>query len=337
MVEIAFPLQLARPALPRPRFSLRVAHSWKIEALLIAGLYLASELSRGLADGSAETARAHAHDVVAIERAAGVFHEGSVQSAAHSIPGVPTLLGYSYVTLHMLVTGVVLFWAYRRRPDIYATLRNALMVASAIAVVVYWLFPTAPPRLSGLGISDTVSNATSVDLGSHSLASFYNPYAAVPSMHIGFAVLAAVTVVRLSRRSLLRAVATAYPLFVLLVIVATGNHFVFDAAAGALVALVAYFVTLPRSREARTLRRLEAATGRFSSPESRPSTSDLDRRSDVAAVARNDVEDALARAESDVLFEAGRAVRARVEPVERIRERAGEQLGGDSGVRARAA
>src|SRR4051794_15425648 len=311
MVEIAFPLQLGRPArVRRPRFSLRVAHGWKIELLLIAGLYFGSELSRGLADGSAETARSHAHDVVAVERATGVFHEHAVQTAAHSVAGLPTLLGYSYVTLHMLVPGFVLFWAYRRRPEIYAMLRTALIAASAIAVTVYWFFPTAPPRLSGLGISDTVSSATSVDLGSHSLASFYNPYAAVPSMHIGFAVLAAVTVVRLSRRPLLRAAATAYPLFVLLVIVATGNHFFFDAAAGALVALVAY-VVVSRSREP---------------------LPNLGRSADPTAIARYDVENALACAERDVVLETGRPVRSCVEAVERIRERAGEQLGCDGRV-----
>jgi len=315
MVEIAFPLQLGRPArVRRPRFSLRIAHGWKIELLLIAGLYFGSELSRGLADGSAETARSHAHDVVAVERATGVFHEHAVQTAAHSVAGLPTLLGYSYVTLHMLVTGFVLFWAYRRRPEIYAMLRTALIAASAIAVTVYWFFPTAPPRLSGLGISDTVSSATSVDLGSHSLASFYNPYAAVPSMHIGFAVLAAVTVMRLTRRPLLRAAATVYPLFVLLVIVATGNHFFFDAAAGAVVALVAYGIV---TRWSLLL--------------------DLGRRADATAVARYDVEDALARTEGDVLLETGRPVRSCVEAVERIRKHAGEQFGGDSRVRARAA
>lgn len=133
----------------------------------------------------------------------------------------------------------MLAWVYRNHRRAYPLLRNALIAASSIAIVVYWLFPTAPPRLAGVGIADTVSAATSVDLSSQSLASFYNPFAAVPSMHIGFAVLVAVTVARLSTRRVARALALAYPLFVLLVVVATGNHFLFDAAAGAAVAGVA--------------------------------------------------------------------------------------------------
>ena len=113
------------------------------------------------------------------------------------------------------------------------------MVASALAVVGYWLFPTAPPRLAGVGIGDTVSGATSINLTSHLASSFYNPYAAVPSMHIGFALLIGVTVARLARRRSVRIGAVLYPLFVLLVIVATGNHFFLDAAAGAAVAFLA--------------------------------------------------------------------------------------------------
>ena len=94
-------------------------------------------------------------------------------------------------------------------------------------------------RRAGVGINDTVSGATSVNLTSHLVSSFYNPYAAVPSMHIGFALLIGVTVARLARRRIVRIAGAVYPLFVLLVIVATGNHFFLDAAAGAAVAVLA--------------------------------------------------------------------------------------------------
>ena len=101
---------------------------------------------------------------------------------------------------------------------------------------VYALFPTAPPRLAGIGIADTVSGATQINLGSGPVSSLYNPYAAVPSMHIGFALLVGVAVWRFGRRPILRAAGLVYPVFVLFVIVATGNHFFVDAAAGAAVA-----------------------------------------------------------------------------------------------------
>jgi PAP2 superfamily len=249
MVEIALPLharRVARRSVTLP--SLRSANRWTTELLLIVAAYLGSELSRGFAHSSADTAIGHAHDVVSIEKHVGLFHEAGVQSFAHSVPGLSTLLGYSYVSLHMLVTVTVLAWAYRYHRKAYPLLRNALIVASTIAVLVYWLFPTAPPRLAQVGIADTVSKATSVDLSSHAIASFYNPFAAVPSMHIGFAVLVAVTVATLARRPLVKAIAAAYPIFVLFVIVATGNHFLFDAAAGAAVAIAAMaLVRTPRS------------------------------------------------------------------------------------------
>jgi hypothetical protein len=220
-----------------------------VEALLLAGLYLAGELARGLARGGPATAHAHAADIVRLERRLHVFDEGSVQRAAHHVAGLPAFLGYAYVSLHLAVTVTVLFWVYLRRRHAYARLRNTFAVASALAVAGYALFPTAPPRLAGIGIGDTVSAATSVDLDSSLVSSLYNPYAAVPSMHIGFSLLVAVAVVRLARRPLWRIAGALYPVFVLFMIVATGNHFFADAAAGALVAgLAAAVVALVSAR-----------------------------------------------------------------------------------------
>jgi hypothetical protein len=110
-----------------------------------------------------------------------------------------------------------------------------LVLASGLALVGYLAYPTAPPRLSGIGITDTVSGGH-IDLNSGLVSSLYNPYAAVPSMHIGYALIVAASLLRHARHPLVRTLGALYPLFVLLVVVATGNHFFFDAAAGALVA-----------------------------------------------------------------------------------------------------
>jgi hypothetical protein len=230
-------LVLPRPSLSRPLP--RLLRGGGSEVLAIVALYLVSELSRGFARGGAETAERHAADVVDLERSVHAFGEPAVQRAAHHVPGLPALLGYAYVSLHLLVTAGVLVWVYRRHRPHYARLRNTLFAANALAVVGYWLFPTAPPRLADVGITDTVSGATSVNLTSRFVSAFYNEYAAVPSMHIGFALIAASTVFLLARSRVVRAAAALYPLFVLFVIVATGNHFFFDALAGAAVAVVA--------------------------------------------------------------------------------------------------
>jgi len=229
--------ELRRPTFPG-RFL--TAHRGAAEVALIGALYLVSELSRGLAgDATAAEAERHAHTIVGWERGAHVFGEGAVQRTVEHVPGLPGLLGYAYVTLHLAVTAAVLVWLYRRVQQAYRTLRNILVLASSLAIVGYALYPTAPPRLAGVGISDTVSGATSVNLTSNLANSFYNPYAAVPSMHIAFSLLAGLTVARVARSRALRVAGVLYPVFVLFVIVATGNHFFFDALAGAAVAGVA--------------------------------------------------------------------------------------------------
>ena len=222
-----------------------------LETLLLAGLYFAGELARGLARGGRAAAESHAADIVRLERRLHVFDEGTIQRAAHHVAGLPALLGYAYVSLHLAVTVTVLFWVYLRRRPAYAGLRNALAAASVLAVAGYALFPTAPPRLAGVGIADTVSAATSVDLDSTLVSGLYNPYAAVPSMHIGFSLLAGAAVVRLARRPVWRLAGALYPVLVLFVIVATGNHFFVDAAAGAVVAAVAAALasSVSRTRE----------------------------------------------------------------------------------------
>jgi hypothetical protein len=237
-------MQLVLPQRPAllTRAAPRFLRGGGFEILAIIGLYLVSELSRGIARGGAEVAQRHADSIVRLERGAHVFGEPAVQRAAHHVPGLPTLLGYAYVSLHLVVTAAVLTWVYRRYNHHYRTLRNTFFAANALAIAGYWLFPTAPPRLAGVGIGDTVSGATSVNLTSSFVSTFYNEYAAVPSMHIGFSVISGLAIFTLARSRALRVAGLLYPLFVLFVIVATGNHFFFDAAAGALVALAAIAV-----------------------------------------------------------------------------------------------
>jgi hypothetical protein len=180
----------------------------------------------------------HAQDVVSLERSLHIFVEESVQHAALAVPGLVGTLDFAYLTLHLSLTGGLLLWLHRRRPEAYPVVRTTLLLATALAVVGYVLFPTAPPRLSGVGIVDTVSRGP-VDLNDGLVSSLYNPFAAVPSMHIGYALIVGVSLARYGPRPIARLVGLAYPLFVLLVIVATGNHFIVDAAAGAAVAGVA--------------------------------------------------------------------------------------------------
>jgi hypothetical protein len=217
---------------------LSVRHSLRAEAVVVVALYGLYELTRGLVVGDADAAAAHADRLVALERSLHLLFEANVQRAAHALPGLTGLLGVAYLTLHLAVTVGVLLWLHQRRPAAFPFVRTTLLLASALALVGFLVYPTAPPRLAGIGIADTVSNGH-VDLNRGLVSSLYNPYAAVPSMHVGYALIVGASVFRVGRHLLVRALAILYPPFVLIVVVATGNHFFFDAAAGTLVAALA--------------------------------------------------------------------------------------------------
>ena len=217
---------------------LSVRHSLRAEAALVLVLYGLYELARGMVVGDAVEAERHARQLVTLERSRGVFIEERMQDAAHAFPGLIDLLSISYLTFHLAVTVVVLLWLHRRRPAAFPIVRTTFVLASGLALVGYLVYPTAPPRLSGIGITDTVSGGH-IDLNSGLVSSLYNPHAAVPSMHIGYALVVAASLLRYGRRVAVRAVGALYPPFVLLVVVATGNHFLLDALAGAVVVGVA--------------------------------------------------------------------------------------------------
>lgn len=206
------------------------------------GFYAVYEASRGLVAGSRAQAVHRARDVAALERALHVFAEPRVQEVSRHVPGLLDALGVAYLTLHLLVTSALLLWLYIRRPHAFASVRSTLIVASSISLAGFVLFPTAPPRAAGVGLADSISNGE-IDLNHGLVDSLYNPYAAVPSMHLGYALIVGAVLVR-HCRGVVRLVGVAYPAFVLFVIVATGNHFFFDAAAGALVASASAVVVM---------------------------------------------------------------------------------------------
>jgi hypothetical protein len=214
-----------------------------VEAATLLSLYGVYELVRGqAADATLATARAHADSIVALERHLHVFGEHALQRGAHALPALPALLGIAYIGLHFVGTTAFLVWVHRRHHDRFALVRNTLVVATGIAVTVYVLFPAAPPRLAGLGFVDTVTQGAHVNLSSDLLGSLYNPFAAVPSLHFGYALIVGVTVAGLAGSRAARIAGAFYPALMLLVIVGTGNHFFFDAAAGSIVVGCGYLV-----------------------------------------------------------------------------------------------
>ena len=234
-------------------------HRGSIEVATLIALYAIYEIVRGQGHATVSVAREHTHWIVDLERSLHVFGERAVQHAVDTIPAVPTLLGVAYIVLHFVGTTTFLVWVYRSHRERFALVRNTIIGATAIALVLYVLFPVAPPRLAQLGFADTVSHDAKVNLSSTLLSNLYNPFAAVPSLHFGYALLVGVTVATVARRRAVRVVGAVYPAVMLLVIVATGNHFFFDAAAGALAIGAGYLIASRFDYATRAPRRRTAA------------------------------------------------------------------------------
>jgi membrane-associated phospholipid phosphatase len=217
-------------------------HGW-LDALrqisLFGCAYLAYRLVRGLVEGDANAAFAHASDLISIERTLHVFVEPSIQAWASGSHVVMVIASWLYVNAQTSVTFGALLYLYLRHNRNFYFVRNMFMIAMAIALVAYTVFPTAPPRfLPEWGFIDSVSDFTGVRVShaSASMSSLFNPYAAVPSMHVAFALMVGWPLARLTRRRVVKAVWLLYPFLMAFVIVVTANHFIVDALLGALTA-----------------------------------------------------------------------------------------------------
>ncbi|SDN67524.1 phosphatase PAP2 family protein [Actinacidiphila guanduensis] len=229
--------QLARLRGPhRPRL-------W-FEIILIGFSYWLYSLIRNAVPEERGTALRHAHDIWSFEGALGLDVEHSVNHALNSVTWLIVGMNYYYATLHFIITIGVLVWLYVAHPDRYAAPRLVLFVTTWLALIGFWAYPLAPPRLmTGGHFIDTVAvHHTWGSLSQGSLAQVSNQYAAMPSMHIGWSLWCGITVISLAKPLWVRVLGGLYPLFTLTVIIATGNHFWMDAVGGVVCLAVGYAV-----------------------------------------------------------------------------------------------
>ena len=212
----------------------------RIELALFAGAWAVYDLARWVAAGDIGPATEHAQWVLDVERGFGVAVEGSVQRAC-DLPGLMWLLSNIYLAAQIAVVPGSLVYLYRRSPAVYRRLRDTILATWMLAVPIYALFPVAPPRLAGLGLDDTVSAQAAVALTGSSTM-FYNPLAAVPSLHCGFAFAIGIALAAAARRRWAKALALSWGPLVSLSVVATANHYLFDIVAGLAVAATGYWL-----------------------------------------------------------------------------------------------
>jgi hypothetical protein len=206
---------------------------------LFFAAFLAYRLVRGLVEGEANQAFAHARDLISLERGLHVFVEPSIQAWASGSHAVIVACSWVYVNAQTTVTIAALLYVYLRHNRSFYFVRNMFLIAMAIALVGYAVFPTAPPRFfPEWGFIDTVSDLTGVHVNhsSGSMSAMVNMYAAVPSMHVAFALMTGWTLARLVKPRVVRVLWILYPFLMAFVIVVTANHFIFDALLGALTA-----------------------------------------------------------------------------------------------------
>ena len=246
---------------------------WVGEAVLLVGVYTAYSFARnvlGSAHVSFTTAAGHAHDVLRVERLAGLDIELGLQRLfldhAHWFVRAA---GVYYRTLHQWAVIVTLVWLLSRRTRAYTRLRTALLCATVLALVGFWLYPLAPPRLfPGLGFVDTVRLPVSrwsspPDPSGWDFASMAtNQFAAMPSLHLAWAVWVVVAAWSAGAGRVGRSLSVAHLVMTSVAVTVTANHWVLDGVAGAALTAVGLAIASWRHDASRTAHREPVARPR---------------------------------------------------------------------------
>jgi hypothetical protein len=209
--------------------------SGKREVAVGLGSYAVYLLVRQLVVNERGRRRAlrNARRIVAAERRLGLHVEPALQGAALPHTRALAIANVGYVTLNVAITVGWLMFLYARKDPAFHRLRRAWALATVGPQPAYMLFPTAPPRALE-GFTDTIRES-GIDLDTGLVVRLYNPIAAMPSVHMAYAVVISSAIGQTARSRLLRRVAVAYPPAVALIVLATANHFVLDVIAGTLL------------------------------------------------------------------------------------------------------
>ncbi|MGY0061570.1 phosphatase PAP2 family protein [Streptomyces sp. LZ34] len=260
---------------------------WWTELPLIAVVYAAYSAGRLLARGDVSTAVDHGLGILHLEQRLNIDFETPLNNifTTHKLIGIPA--DFAYASLHYVVTPAILAWLWkRRRAADYRLLRTWLLVSTLIGLVGFTLMPTCPPRLleASHGFVDTMAQYSSYGWwggeasAPRGLGGLTNQYAAMPSLHVGWALWCGVVLWRHGRSAWIKALGIGYPLSIALVVMGTANHYFLDAVAGAAAMGVGLLLAKPALRLTGRIR------ARFAS--ARPSS---DQAAGIAVPAVNSV------------------------------------------------
>jgi membrane-associated phospholipid phosphatase len=270
-------------ATPSSRPSFRQWFWFALQLLAIIALQLGDDIIRGNIDPpNVHEAIRHAREVAHLEQAHGFFIEPTLQLWIRHSHALFGLLSYDFV-VHVtdviyalgqtLVPLLLALWIFLRHRSHFPLVRNIAFLSTLLALVGYELYPTAPPRLTpGLIYHHHLfhfQNTVQQVIGDGKLNGTpigYNAYSAMPSLHIAWALIVAGSVMLLTRHRLVRLLAGLYPLLMLFTVVASANHYLLDAAGGALAAVLATMLALLCDAGRRYLHRSRRATTHLGFP-----------------------------------------------------------------------
>jgi membrane-associated phospholipid phosphatase len=211
------------------------------QVLIWFGFLVVYQVVRGMADRSPAQAINNGLAVIDVQQRFGDLWELSLQGALLSSSFLQTLTSWTYWLSQFVVLGLALLYVYLRRNDAFLRFRNTVLAANVIGLAGYIAYPTAPPRMfPEFGFVDVLARFSSLNHGSAVIEFASNPYAAMPSLHAADSLIVGVMMAVLVRRRVFKALWLAWPAWVAFCVMATGNHFWLDIAAGGAVALLAY-------------------------------------------------------------------------------------------------
>jgi membrane-associated phospholipid phosphatase len=196
---------------------------------------------RSITEGRPEVALRNADKVLHVERTLSLDHEKVLQQAVLGSRTLTTVFDRIYIYGHWPVIAVTLIWLLARHRATFRRMRDAMFVSGIAGMVVFATFPVAPPRLAAVGLVDTIVQDSPAYRVLQPPA-FTNQYAAMPSLHVGWDLLAGLAVWAASRHLWLRLLGLAMPVAMTFAVVLTANHFVLDVAAGAALAGAAWLL-----------------------------------------------------------------------------------------------
>src|SRR6266581_1872926 len=210
------------------------------QLLIWFGFLAAYQLARGVADRDPTRAFANGWRVIDVEQRLAGLGELTLQGWTQSSRVLETLVSWTYWNSEFTVIGLALLWVYFRRNEIFTRFRNTILLANVLGLIGYVFLPTAPPRFfTSIGFTDTLDQIGGLNHGSGLVQLAANPYAAMPSLHAADALIVGVILSSVVRNRFGKVLWLLWPLWVSFAVMATGNHFWLDVAAGILLGTVA--------------------------------------------------------------------------------------------------